>query len=152
MTFIAFNIYSANQVKLIYRSFLWAKSPSTQSRSFWGGVVFIFGVSMWQRAPASPGSHPRLKFMRKFNLSELREPLFFFLNSEASSWPPESKPDVLIRTKDNKLQIEILSMADHQRTGLQNSLNAWNSSPMHINAQQILSPLSSHLGWGASIL
>lgn len=88
-----------------------------------------------------------LKFVRKFNLSELREPLFFFfLSSEGSSWPPESKPDVLIRPKDNKLQIEILSMADHQRRGLQHSLNAWNSSPMHINAQQILSPLSSNLG------
>lgn len=43
-------------------------------------------------------------------------------NSKASSRPPESKPDVLIRPKDNKLQLAILSMADHQSTGYKTHL------------------------------
>lgn len=48
----------AKQVKLICARFLWAQGPGKQNGSF-----------VWQ-GPASSGSHPSLKFVRKFNLSK----------------------------------------------------------------------------------
>lgn len=48
----------AKQVKLICARFLRAQGPSKQNGSF-----------VWQ-GPASSGSHPSLKFVRKFNLSK----------------------------------------------------------------------------------
>lgn len=45
MTFIAFNMYSANSVKLIYRSFLWAKSQSKQSRGLGEGLFLFLGYT-----------------------------------------------------------------------------------------------------------
>lgn len=48
----------AKQVKLICARFLRAQGPSMQNGSF-----------VWQ-GPASSGSHPSLKFVRKFNLSK----------------------------------------------------------------------------------
>ena len=48
----------AKQVKLICARFLRAQGPSKQNGSF-----------VWQ-GPASSGSHPGLKFVRKFNLSK----------------------------------------------------------------------------------
>lgn len=112
--------------------FLWAQRPGKWTRFF---------VHVWQGPQCSSWFSSQSEICEKIQFEQAPFPA---PQAEASSRPPESKPDVLIRPKDNKLQLEILSTADHRSMGYKIHSTREILVQMHINAQQISSQVSSN--------
>lgn len=112
--------------------FLWAQRPGKWTRFF---------VHVWQGPQCSSWFSSQFEICEKIQFEQAPFPA---PQAEASSRPPESKPDVLIRPKDNKLQLEILSTADHRSMGYKIHSTREILVQMHINAQQISSQVSSN--------